>query len=291
MKLKIVGYFIFVIVCLCFSFLKHFPSAECAAFIEKKVTAICGECDPHVENITPVPIAGLASRSIRFSFPERQNITLSEPEIKIRLSSLFTDTVRLAFSSKVFTGSVSGNIHIHKNDTHQLFLNSAFKDLQVKRLTFGNTNSGYSLTGTISGKMSTSLIRSRPESLEGSVKIHGGRLELPDSFYYINKVPFTSLELNFKMIGQNRLKLQKCILKGSQIDADISGTILIEPSFFQYSPQLDVGLKFHPEFFMKSGNSKVAHFVRSNIGNNKVLNLLVKGTLSDPLVSLKRSER
>jgi len=290
MKLKLAGYAGFIIVCLCFSFFRHFPATDAADYMEHRLSQWSGSLNVSIDGIRPVLPVGLSSDDMQFEWGKMNPVNLSDPRIYLKPFSLLTNTVRMPYEFDVFEGSVSGQAAMAKDNTTHMNVDSVLNNIHLKNVRFGNRFGSFLLTGLVRGSINSELTRFRPRYIEGWMTVENGRLKFTEPFFTLDELPFSLIELNVKMPSKNSVVLENCSLKGNMIDADITGDIALSPRFSQWRPNVTVKLKFHPEFFVRHGNDTMKQLIVSSASDRDILTVSVKGTVEKPRIRLNQEE-
>ena len=102
------------------------------------------------------------------------------------------------------------------------------------------------------------------------------------SFINLGVLDFNDIQMEAKLTNKN-LGITSCILKGPQVDGDISGSITLSDVFEQSRLNLTGTLKPHPDFIATLPQNIIP---RNLIGPNGI-NFKIMGTLENPNFALR----
>ncbi|RLB94108.1 MAG: type II secretion system protein GspN [Deltaproteobacteria bacterium] len=286
MKLKFFGYFIFIAVCIIYSLVAHFPSKTVSKYIEQNFSQINSQVKLQIDNIYPSFPPGIKADSILVSYAGAPIARFDNFKSFFDLTSVFSDTLTGSFKTGVFDGIMSGIVRVSKDKTWEAGIETELKNLNFKNFQMGKDLPGYQFSGILNGKVTTGLNK-QGQILKnyGEVNFTDFSLQFPEALFALEKYSFLTGKVKFTMHRQNIIKIEKCNMKGRQLDIQAHGEIRLAAIFQKSILNIKARAILYPMFFMNAGNSKPADIAKNDSGN-VIINLQIKGTIQNPKIKL-----
>ncbi len=295
MKLSVLGYGVFALVCLCFSGYRHFPGQALSAYIHQEMLTYGVTLD--IEAITPAFPPGIQADFIGVNYAESAVAQLEEFKAGVDLVSLFQERVCYPFQFKLNKGSVSGSATFPGSKGGPTRVESQFQELVLESMDLGRDLYDLSLSGIATGNMDATLQargettgQARQITSSGHIRISEAVFDLTARNFWVDQVSFSLAEVTFTMPDPATLKIETCRMKGKQLDLEVSGMIRPAPLLENYGLDLQVSIQLYPLFFMEAGDSLPAGLTGKNTNASK-FELTIGGTLHQPKINILQEKK
>lgn len=290
MKLRVSGYVIFVVFCVCIAVYRHFPADTASTYIQHEISKFNPNLNIDIKEIKPAFPPGIKAEPLVVNYAGIPLIGLEKFKLGVDLSSVFSDARRYPFKGVAKDGTLSGSITSQGDKEGQILLESEFKTLVFDRLDLGKHLYDLQLTGTFTGKIAGKMDQQKLKTSQGNIHIENALFDLGALDFWMDEIVFSSVAIMFTMPASGTLKIENCSMKGNQLDLESSGEIKIAPLFENSRLNLAVSIQLHPRFFMEAGNSIPVKMAKKNSDGTK-LDLTIKGTLQNPKIKMLQEKK
>lgn len=285
MKLRFLGYVIFVVFCFCTALYRHFPGDTVSTYIQHALFKLNPNLDIDIQDIKPAFPPGIKADTLVVKYADIPLIDLEKFKLGVDLLSVFSDTKRYPFKGGVKEGTLSGSITSQGDKEGQVLLESEFKTLVFDGLGLGKHLYDLQLSGTFTGKIAGKMDQQKLKTSQGNIHIENAFFDLGSLDFWMDEIVFSSVAIIFTMPAPGTLKIENCTMKGNQLDLESSGEIKIVPLFENSRLNFAVSIQLHPRFFMEAGNLIPVKMAKGNSDGTK-LDLTIKGTLLNPKIKM-----
>lgn len=290
MKLRVFGYVIFVVFCICIAVYRHFPGDTASTYIQHEISKFNPNLTIDINGIKPAFPSGVKADTIFVNYAGMPLIGLEKFKLGVDLFSVFSDARRYPFKGISKEGTLSGSISSPGNKEGQILLETQFLTLLFDRLDLGKHLYDLQLSGRVTGKIAAKMDQLKLKTSQGNIHIENALLELGSLNFWMDEIAFSAVEVMFSLPDPGTLKIETCSMRGKQLDLDSSGEIKIARLFENSRLNLSVSILLHPRFFMEAGNSIPAKMTKKNSDGTK-LDLTIKGTLKNPKIKMLQEKK
>ena len=225
--------------------------------------------------------AGIKLIEPRISFDESNRYEAHKLIVGYRLFSFFGDDHAYALNANAYDGNIKGTIGVSKKNPQQMSADLDVTDLQAGAIKLLSDMSKHQFAGILNGDIT---YEKTPANQHGSLSLQITECKIPlmVSFINLGVLDFNDIQMEAKLTNKN-LGITSCILKGPQVDGDISGSITLSDVFEQSRLNLTGTLKPHPDFIATLPQNIIP---RNLIGPNGI-NFKIMGTLENPNFALR----
>ena len=290
MKLKFLGYFLFIAGCFIVSLYAQFPGKMAAKYIEQTFSQINSQIKIEIDNVTPSFPPGMKIESILINYADTPIARLENFKSFFKLFTLFSDTVTGSFKADVFNGIISGIVRVSKEKPREIGIETDLGNLNLKNIHMGKSLSDGRFSGILNGKVTVDFKQGHIRKNYGELKFMDLILQFPEALFAVETYSFSSGNIKFFMPKQNIIKIEDCILKGRQIDVQTSGEIKVAREFQKSILNFKARIVLYPMFFMNAGDS-VPVDISKNESDNAIISLKIGGTIQNPTITMTQGTK
>jgi len=221
---------------------------------------------------------GLLLKEVRIQHGLKPVAVLDRLQIQPDLLSLFQTRSGYAFSGAIGGGEITGRAEADSTGpVPAISMNARIGGLRVQQV-----DGLRSLYGSrLSGRMDGQLTINESGALNGKFTITEGQVELSAPLLAQNRFTFRTVDAD--LVYQNRsLQLRSGRLKGNELDAEVSGTIALDPAQAGNAVNLSGRVTPHHTFLTRAEGSIPATLLRRRTG----IPFRISGPLDAPGFSL-----
>lgn len=224
-----------------------FPSEAVGGYIETRVNRLCTQSRVVLSEAKLRFPLSIVFESARLN--HREGIVLDAADLRIGVGILSAFTGRFPFSAQVLDGIVSGRIGLGKDGPS---VEGTLSGLQISRMSAVETLMTHKLYGQVDGTFS--YHGGGPDKRKGSAsfKAIDAAIGLQPPLFDLDLIRFRSLEADMTVRGAE-LAITRCELKGSDLDAQFSGTIVMKNPIGTSIIKVSGTIQPHPVFLSKVG--------------------------------------
>jgi type II secretion system protein N len=146
------------------------------------------------------------------------------------------------------------------------------------------------LSGTANGKITAAMDKLKLTTGHGQINIDNAVFELGPLNFWVEQISFLSVDLMITMPDPDTMKIEKCSMKGKQLDLESAGEIKIARLFENSQLNLKVSIHLYPMFFMEAAGSIPANVAKANSDGTKV-ELTIGGTIQNPKIKILQGKK
>lgn len=216
---------------------------------------------------------GILLQDLRISQADRPVAVIEQVRIVPEWFSLLDEQPVYAFSGSAADGTISGTGPLTDAGTGATAnLSARIAGLQLAKLPGLQNLYGSRVSGRLEG-----LLTGDPGGLKGKITVSDLQLDLAAPVFDVKTLAFRTLEAEITLQSK-RLVLRSCRLRGSELDAEVSGTIALDALAGRNGLNLNGRVTPHHGFMAKMENSLPPNFLRRRGG----LSFKVSGSLQAP---------
>jgi type II secretion system protein N len=256
----------------------YFPSEALRAFVAQRVNAGLPGLTVAISGIRPALPVAVRLEGVQISHGGTPIMTIEELRISTRILSLFQDAGRYTFSGSAGGGEISGAAEADATGAKPFAgLNARLDGAQLEKISILQTVYG----SRLSGRLTLEISSKEPGSLTGKLAVTEAQVELDRPLFDLKTFTFRTVEADLNLLNRS-LVLRNGRLKGAELDAEIAGTIALDPAAAKSALSLSGRVVPHQALVARMEGSLPPNFLRRRGG----LAFKLTGSLDDPGFSL-----
>jgi len=255
-----------------------FPSEALRAYAARRLSAALPGLEVAVGGVRPSLPAGVALKGVRIAHGGRPLAVVDELTVHPELLTLLQSTSVYRLEGSLGGGALSGRAEVDSaGATPKTRMTAQVGGVQLQQLPALRDVYG----SRLSGRMDGNLALTDAGALTGKLSASELQVELPVPVLAQTRFAFRSAEADIAL--QNRsLLVRNGRLRGTELDAEISGTISLDPLQAARGVNLVGRVTPHPAFMAKAEGSLPAGLLR----RRAAIPFRVSGPLDAPGFSL-----
>jgi type II secretion system protein N len=255
-----------------------FPSEALRAHVTHSLSARLPELSVAIGDMRLALPAGIALNGVRVYHANVPLAVIDQLRIHPNLFSLWQAKTHYDFDGTVGDGQIAGTAATETaGDRKRVSLNARLAGVLLQKLPATQSLFGNKLAGRLDGTLGVN----DAGTLTGKLSVSEGRVELATPIFDQNVFSFRTAEADLSL--QNRTVLvRNGRMKGTDLDAEISGTIALDTAQGKNALNLSGRVSPHPAFLAKVEGSLPPTLLRRRAG----ISFKVSGALNSPWFSL-----
>lgn len=203
-----------------------FPSDALRSHLSHRLSAGLPGLSVGIGALRPTLTVGLELTDVRITYAQNPVAAFDRVRIQPDLLSLFQSRTGYSFSGSLGGGEVTGRADVDDaaGPAPKISMNARIDGILIQQVDRLRSLYGNRLSGRLDGRLNTT----EAGALNGKLTITDGQIELASPLLAQNRFTFRTMEADLTL--QNRsLLLRSGRLKGNELDADVSGTITLDP--------------------------------------------------------------
>lgn len=279
---KWLPYFIVILCTAAFFIYYLFPSDTVKNYITIHLNNAYPEIDITIDHIKPAFPPGV--RLYNVNFYHMNNVLLDAEQIKIvpGMLSLFGSKTIFFFKVRTYAGILEGRGEFTKNGPARLvMMDGKLSGIRTKEISAIKHLTGHNMSGRLDGNFTYRSDKESEGNLEARLMVSDGELDLSAPVLTLERIPFRKITTDLTMKNR-KIELNRCIIKGDQVDGSISGSITLkQPPGKSYLKLLGT-IKPHPLFLEKLGKNIPTNLLPKKISGNSDVHIRIYGTMDKP---------
>jgi len=221
-------YAAYIVVAAIFFVYYLFPADAAKKYISENLTATHPELSITIDRVTPAFPPGLRLQTI--SLYHRNALLLNAEQIKIAPGylSLFSPAIDFVFKGRAYAGLLEGRGKITKNRAaRQIMTGARFSGIQIEKIAAIQDLAGFKISGLLEGKAEYNFSRKSSGNLSAELALSDCEIGLKAPFLNLDTFSFNKIEAEVAL-NYHKLKIKKCIIKGSQMDGTFAGFVTLK---------------------------------------------------------------
>jgi len=258
-----------------------FPSAAVGRYIETRINRLCPECRVALSEAKLRFPLSVGFESVRLNHQEE--IVLDAADVKIGVEVLSAFTGHFPFSAQVFDGQVDGRIGLGKDGPS---IEGTLYGLQISRVSAAEKLMTHKLSGQVNGTFS--YHGGGPNKGKGKASLNAidASIALLPPVSDLDHIRFRSLEADLTVSGA-QLEIARCELKGSDLDAGLTGTIFMKNPIGTSIVKVSGTIQPHPVFLSNIVQVLPLRLLSSQRSGKNKIPIHVYNTLETPRISFR----
>jgi len=260
-----------------------FPSDEAKKYISENLTATHPGLNITIDRVTPAFPPGLRLQAI--DFYHRDALLLKAEQIKIvpGYLSLLSPGIDFVFKGRAYAGLFKGRGNITKNRaTRQIMSGARFSGIQIEKIAALQDLAGLKISGLLEGKAEYNFSQKSKGNLSAELALADFIIEFKVPFLNLDTFSFSKIEAEVAL-NYHKLKIKKCIIKGSQIDGTFAGFVTLKNPVNKSILNISGTVTPQPLLFSKLGS--ILPGDKKMSGKNG-FSVKISGTLDKPDISI-----
>jgi type II secretion system protein N len=255
-----------------------FPSEALRAYAARRLSAALPGLEVAVGDVRPSLPAGVALKGVRIAHGGRPLAVVDELTVHPELLTLLQSTTVYRLEGSLGGGALSGRAEVDSaGATPKTRMTAQVGGVQLQQLPALRDVYG----SRLSGRMDGNLALTDAGALTGKLSASELQVELPMPVLAQTRFAFRSAEADIALQNRN-LHVRNGRLRGTELDAEISGTISLDPLQAARGVNLVGRVTPHPAFMAKAEGSLPAGLLR----RRAAIPFRVSGPLDAPGFSL-----
>ena len=155
-----------------------------------------------------------------------------------------------------------------------------FSGIQIEKIAALQDLAGFKISGLLEGKAEYNFSQKSSGNLSAEVTLSGCKIGLTAPFLNLDTFSFSKIEAEVDLNYQ-QLKIKKCILKGSQMDGTLAGSVILKNPANQSVLNISGRVTPRPLLFSKLGSILPGN---KKMSGKKGFSVKFGGTLGQPNV-------
>jgi len=277
---------LYIAVILVFFLYLGFPSDRIKNYVVYQLSQISPQIEVTVERIAPALPPGIRLYNVDLYHQAQVWGRFENIKIIPHLFSLLGSQKAFTFTADAYTGKIKGNAEIETNSPIvQTAVDTTVSGLQVRDVEAIQAVSEYDISGILDGTFAYKA-DARNQTLTGNLSLSDVRVELVVPLFNQGYLAFNDVTADV-VLKNNNLTIENCLLEGNQLDARVSGSIMLNRSFSQGVLNLEATVTPHHILLAAVKKSLPFVFLKGGKGNDKGFRFKIRGTTDAPEFSLK----
>lgn len=254
-----------------------FPSEALRAHIAHRLSAGLPGVTVSIEGIRPALPPGAELQGVSVSRAGAPLLRLDRLRVTPELLSLVREATHYRIQGAAAGGEINGSAQVEAQKEQR----GVRMQLQWAGVLLQNLPALQGIHGSrVSGRMEGNLTLNDQGSLTGKLRVVDSRVELDRPLFDQKSFGFRTFDADLSL--QNRtLVLRNGRLRGNEMDAELSGTVLLDPSSGAGALNLSGRITPHHAFMARVEGSLPAGLMR----RRTAISLKISGTMDSPAVS------
>ncbi len=259
-----------------------FPSDAVKKQIEFHLNRANPKLNIMVDNIRPAFPIGLKLYNVSLYHLYDLLIEAEQINITYGFLSFFRPKTTLFFKSGAYEGILKGRADITAD---KLMINADLSGIMTKDISVLQDLFNRKISGMLSGKITYSGNRKFAGTANAKLNLSDCEVEVLTPLFNLESFTFDSVEANAVM-DNRKFQIKQCVVRGRQIDGNISGFIDIEDPVNKSVLNLTAKIKPHPLFLADLRKAFPVDLLFKKRQNKNGFPVRLSGTLDEPVFSL-----
>ncbi|MEJ2284205.1 MAG: type II secretion system protein GspN [Desulfobacterales bacterium] len=258
-----------------------FPSDTVKDYVVYQLRGANPEFGISIERVSPVIPPGIKLHAVGISRGNQALFDFESVKITPGLLSLFSSRKTARFTGRVSAGNVLGRVEIDsRNDQGMDKIEGTISGVRVQGIPALQHLTPHKISGSLDGEFQ--ITRSGPNrSMTSQLILSDCRIDFDQPIIGQPSMGFKNIAANLVLHGGN-LVIKKCQARGSDLDADISGTIALDGSRRREALNLSGSVMPHHGFLAKIEKSIPSELLRRKSSDGEAISFKIGGTVNAP---------
>lgn len=276
----------YIISILAFFLYVGFPSDSIKTYVVNQLSGLSPQIEVTIERIAPTLPPGIRLYNVDLYHQAQVWGRFENVKIIPQLLSLFGSNKAFSFKAKAYAGEIKGKAEIEKNSpVGRMVVDTTVTDLKVEDVEAIQAVSEYSISGILNGTLAYQS-KARNQTLKGDFSLSDVRVDLTIPLFNQGYLEFNDVSAQLKLNNYN-LTIENCRLEGKQLDATVTGSIMLSRDFSRGVLNLEANVTPHHLLLAAVKKSLPFVFLKSGRTEDKGFEVKINGTTDAPKFSLK----
>jgi type II secretion system protein N len=279
---KWLPYLLFFIAVTAFFMYHLFPSNFVKNYLTHKLNKIYPDINITIDYIKPAFSPGLRLHNVAFYHQNNSLFVADQIKIAPGLLSLLSQKSTYFLKIRTGGGTIKGKGQVLKNEpAHPVMIEAKISGIQAKDIPAIEQLTGRKISGMLDGNFVYSKDKQAGENLNAKFIISDCEIKLSTPVFMFESATFSKIEVDLAMKNR-KLQVKQCIIKGSQVDGFISGTITLKKPSAKSVLNLAGTIKPHQAFLEKLGKDLPVNLLPKKIFDENGFPIRLYGRLDKP---------
>ena len=274
---------IYIICAALFFFYYLFPSDTIKEYLADQIHQAQPYITVKISGLKPAFPPGLKLYNVSVYHLGQAIAGLDNLKISPDILSLFLATTHLTFEGNGYGGMLKGRVDIiNKSPGREMMIDADLTGIQVNQIEALSAATTHEISGNLEGTL-TFKSNTPDQVLAGDLILSGGQIEFSPPVLNQNVLTFDTIEAELELSGRT-LTIDRCLLEGNQLEADIAGTIKFSDHSARKILNLSGTVKPHAALLAKLGQN-IPELLKGSKLENQGFPFRIKGPLDSPQYS------
>lgn len=284
-KVKIL-YTIYIIGAVIFFLYVLFPAETLKQYIAYRLTQGNPSVKVTIDHLRAALPPGVKLYDITVSHRNAAIVDLDSLKITPSIFSILGSNKRIAFFGDAYSGQIKGTAEVDEETQPQkIEVDAELSEVQIQRISTLRSFIEHKLSGQLNGAVIFKNM-GRDQTATGNFSITDGRIDFAQPVLNQKFLAFKDIDADLVLKNQE-LFIKRCSLKGSQMDATISGTISIDNRTGSNRLNVNGTMKPHHVLLASLGKNMPVNLIPRGKAGDKGFSFKIKGSLEAPVFSIK----
>jgi type II secretion system protein N len=262
-----------------------FPSDTLKTYLAYRLSQGNPDITVTIERVSPVIPPGINLHGVGIIHQNNSLVDLTSLKIMPGILSLFSDTSTVNFKGRVSAGTFSGRAELDDNaEGQEVKCDGRISGIQVQGIPALQRLPADKISGVLNGNF-TYTDAGPNRSMEGKLTLSQCRIELSEAVFNLKSLEFRDIDADL-MLKNDTLTIKHTRAKGNQLDADLTGTIVLAGQAGKNALNLSVSVTPHHLLLAKIEKTLPMDFLRKKKAGKAAISFKIDGTLDEPGFSL-----
>ena len=262
-----------------------FPSNTLKSYLEYRLSQGNPNITVTIDRVSPVLPPGINLHEVDIVHHNEALIDLDNIKIMPGILSLFSDKTTMNFKGRVNGGTFRGRAELDDNSGSQAIkCAGTVSGIQVLGIAALQRLPADKISGVLNGNFT--YANSGPNrSLEGKLTLSQSRIELNKAVFSLKSLEFRDINADL-ILNNDTLTIKQTSARGNQLDADLTGTILLSGQADRSALDLSVSVTPHHLLLAKIEKTLPMDLLRGEKAGKGPISFNIDGTFAEPGFSL-----
>ena len=258
-----------------------FPSDAVKNYVANRINRAVPGIDVTVDRVSPALPPGIKLHDIDIAHGSRALMNIDSVKVIPELLSLFSSKKTARFKGRVNAGDVNGWVQADNHDgRHTEKIEGTLSGIQVQNIPALEHVIAHKISGSLDGDFK--IERTGPnQSMIGKFVLSDSRIDFDQPIFDQSSLGFKNIDADLSL-NKGTLFIKGCRARGTQLDADISGSIALNRSGRGRALNLKGSVTAHPGLLARLGNSIPAALLQQKRAGKTAIAFSIRGTVESP---------
>ncbi|MCK4988727.1 MAG: type II secretion system protein GspN, partial [Desulfobacterales bacterium] len=278
-----ISWAIYIICAALFFFYYLFPSDTVKEYLADQIQKTHPNLTVKISRVRPAFPPGLKLYRVSVYHLDQTLAGLDDLKISLDILSLFLATTHLRFEGNGYGGILKGRVDIiKKSPGREVMIDADLSGIQVNQIEALSAVTTHKISGNLEGRL-TFKSNEPNQALTGDLTLINGQVEFSPPVLSQNVITFDTIEAEVEL-NDRSLMINRCQLEGSQLDADVAGSIKLSGRSVRKLLDLSGTVKPHEALLAKLGDN-IPELIKGSKLENQGIPFRIKGPMDSPQYS------